>query len=55
MISISCGKCHAGTPETAGHCASPMTDANCLPCHMPKVPMNDELSFTDHWIRVRKD
>jgi hypothetical protein len=53
MISISCGKCHAGTAETARHCSSSMTDANCLPCHMPKVPMNEELSFTDHWIRVR--
>jgi hypothetical protein len=53
MISISCGKCHQGTAETAGHCTSPETAANCLPCHMPQVPMNEELSFTDHWIRVR--
>ncbi|OAI54627.1 hypothetical protein AYO47_09915, partial [Planctomyces sp. SCGC AG-212-M04] len=25
MISISCGKCHQGTPQTASHCTSPMT------------------------------
>jgi len=53
MVSISCGKCHQGTAATAGRCTSSMTDSNCLPCHMPKVPMNDDLSFTDHWIRVR--
>ncbi len=55
MVAVSCGKCHTGAETAAKHCTSSMTDANCLPCHMPKVPMNDELSFTDHWIRVFQD
>lgn len=54
MIAVSCEKCHTGASEAAAHCTSPMTDVDCLPCHMPKVSMNRELSFTDHWIRVRK-
>lgn len=49
-----CLKCHtAGNPE---HHACPVSPArDCLRCHMPKIPSVYEVSFTDHWIRVRDE
>ena len=38
--------------EYASRCAAGHVDG-CLQCHMPKVPLNRSVSFTDHWIRVR--
>ncbi len=51
MVSISCAVCHTGEHRTAARCTSKLANDNCLPCHMPKVAMNSELEFTDHWIR----
>ena len=49
-----CLSCHNSQPQGAHDCAvQPMT-SHCLPCHMPKVKTLDYLSFTDHWIRVRR-
>ncbi|MFG0296227.1 MAG: multiheme c-type cytochrome [Maioricimonas sp. JB045] len=50
---VSCHACHDGERDRARTCTSPRTAENCLECHMPKVPANDHLVFTDHWIRVR--
>jgi hypothetical protein len=49
-----CANCHDAAAGRARDCAvAPRTD-NCLPCHMPGVPANANLKFTDHWIRVRR-
>lgn len=48
-----CNSCHTGKEQAASHCPQAMSTENCLKCHMPKVPANDFLEFTDHWIRVR--
>ncbi len=52
-----CQQCHAeensgNVDEYASRCAAGHVDG-CLQCHMPKVPLNRSVSFTDHWIRVR--
>jgi hypothetical protein len=52
MVIVGCQNCHSGSTRGAVNCSASRTDSNCLPCHMPKVPLNSELSFTDHWIRV---
>ncbi|MFG0333871.1 MAG: multiheme c-type cytochrome [Maioricimonas sp. JB049] len=49
----ACHTCHDGAHHRASVCSSPRTEQNCLPCHMPKIPANEHLEFTDHWIRVR--
>ncbi|QDU40960.1 hypothetical protein Mal4_53230 [Maioricimonas rarisocia] len=49
----SCLQCHGAGHDNTSVCSSPRTEQNCLPCHMPKVPANEHLEFTDHWIRVR--
>ncbi|MDA1161697.1 MAG: multiheme c-type cytochrome [Planctomycetota bacterium] len=48
-----CNRCHAGSKQFAPDCSSSRTDRNCLPCHMPGVEIAPNLTFTDHWIRVR--
>jgi hypothetical protein len=50
-----CAKCHDGSRPEHVHCPTSQPADNCLDCHMPKVPSNPHLSFTDHWIRVRRD
>lgn len=52
-----CLQCHSeessrDVNEQASGCAAGHVDG-CLQCHMPKVPLNRSVSFTDHWIRVR--
>ncbi|MEZ5941540.1 MAG: multiheme c-type cytochrome [Planctomycetaceae bacterium] len=49
----ACIKCHDENHTDLVHCPQAGNEANCLPCHMPKVPQNSHLSFTDHWIRIR--
>jgi hypothetical protein len=49
-----CLKCHDAAHDRAADCSVATRQDNCLTCHMPKVPMNDNLSFTDHWIRVHQ-
>lgn len=49
-----CLECHGSGAHQASQCnAQPMT-SQCLDCHMPKLQIQDHLTFTDHWIRVRK-
>lgn len=48
-----CLNCHDSSDKRATDCKSATRDANCLTCHMPKLPANEHLSFTDHWIRIR--
>lgn len=48
-----CLECHDNTNERATDCTNAARDENCLTCHMPKVPANEYLDFTDHWIRIR--
>jgi hypothetical protein len=48
-----CVSCHDGQSPTHPPCPTQPPAANCLSCHMPKVPTSDHLRFTDHWIRIR--
>lgn len=51
-----CIQCHDPNHSETKHasvvtCGAGETD-RCLECHMPKVPHDFPVSFTDHWIRV---
>lgn len=56
-----CQACHA-PPATEAVASRPRLPEcpvdprgqRCLECHMPKTQLLDHLSFTDHWIRIRK-
>ena len=48
-----CLNCHDADQGRALDCSAATREENCLSCHMPKVPANDNLQFTDHWIRIR--
>lgn len=48
-----CRTCHDGASRMESMCPDMTSDSNCLPCHMPKIEIHTNLSFTDHWIRVR--
>jgi len=50
-----CLQCHNASAENSHICSVASSEDNCLPCHMPSVPSNDKLNFTDHWIRIRKE
>ena len=50
----TCLGCHTGAEHGVVACSSQPPESNCLVCHMPKVPANNQLTFTDHWIRVRR-
>lgn len=50
-----CLTCHDAGRERARDCSVAAREDNCLECHMPKVPMNEHLAFTDHWIRIRRE
>lgn len=48
----ACLKCHQ--PGQAGQSACPVSPkVDCVRCHMPAIPLFNEVAFTDHWIRVR--
>ncbi|MCA9066637.1 MAG: hypothetical protein KDA96_26400, partial [Planctomycetaceae bacterium] len=48
-----CLQCH--NPDNQRHttCQAGETE-NCLECHMPRVPIDAPVAFTDHWIRIRQ-
>ncbi|APZ94392.1 multiheme c-type cytochrome [Fuerstiella marisgermanici] len=48
-----CLDCHDGAHDRAANCPKAARTDNCLTCHMPSVPANKHLHFTDHWIRIR--
>ncbi|QDT31297.1 multiheme c-type cytochrome [Thalassoglobus polymorphus] len=50
-----CLDCHHSNNEAAHDCPRAARDSNCLKCHMPKVPANEHLEFTDHWIRIQEN
>jgi hypothetical protein len=49
----ACLRCHTGAERGNVACSSQPPQSDCIGCHMPKVPANNQLRFTDHWIRVR--
>jgi predicted CXXCH cytochrome family protein len=49
-----CLSCHDSSATNGQDCSKASRSDNCLSCHMPKVPAGPHLSFTDHWIRIRK-
>lgn len=49
-----CLTCHSDLKDHAPVCSKESMQSNCLPCHMPPVNVHDNLSFTDHWIRIRE-
>lgn len=50
-----CLKCHDATQDRAADCTVASRNTNCLNCHMPQIPENQHLQFTDHWIRIRSE
>ncbi len=50
-----CISCHDEAHEKAVDCTQATREENCLKCHMPQIPANENLKFTDHWIRVRNE
>lgn len=54
FYSDRCRTCHDGASQKESTCPEMTRDSNCLPCHMPKVEIHPNLSFTDHWIRIRE-
>lgn len=46
-----CLNCHDTARHRARDCPVSARDTNCLTCHMPPVPANRHMQFTDHWIR----
>ena len=48
-----CLDCHDAAHNRAPDCSAANREDNCLSCHMPQLPANAHLKFTDHWIRVR--
>ncbi len=48
-----CLSCHR--PDSETHVACPVEpETGCIECHMPAIELNQELTFHDHWIRVRE-
>jgi hypothetical protein len=54
VTSKVCQRCHTSPESVTAGCQSQHPDSNCITCHMPKVAVNGQLSFTDHWIRVHQ-
>lgn len=50
-----CAACHDDGHPGLRNCSIEPQGTRCLECHMPAVQVLDHLSFTDHWIRIRKD
>ena len=49
----NCLNCHGESADQT-HCpVSPVDD--CIRCHMPAIKILREISFHDHWIRIRSD
>ena len=42
-----CMSCHANPPHQV-----PITSRSCISCHMPRVAISANLTFTNHWIGV---
>jgi len=49
-----CLNCHRDLKGHAPVCSQEAMDSQCLKCHMPAVNVHENLSFTDHWIRIRE-
>ncbi|WP_339734349.1 multiheme c-type cytochrome [uncultured Gimesia sp.] len=49
-----CLNCHSDLKDHAPVCSKESMQSQCLQCHMPPVEVHDNLSFTDHWIRIRE-
>jgi hypothetical protein len=49
-----CLQCHGPEKHQVSECTSAVTSSECLKCHMPTVNVTDNLTLTDHWIRIRK-
>jgi len=49
-----CLNCHSDLKGHAPVCSKESMESQCLQCHMPPVEVHDNLSFTDHWIRIRE-
>jgi len=49
-----CLNCHNASLHRAAECPVASRNDDCLSCHMPPVAMNENMKFTDHWIRVRQ-
>lgn len=49
-----CLNCHSDEKGHASVCSKESMQSQCLKCHMPPVNVHDNLSFTDHWIRIRE-
>lgn len=49
-----CLNCHSDLKGHAPVCSKESMKSQCLQCHMPPVNVHDNLSFTDHWIRIRE-
>ncbi|MCH9655119.1 MAG: hypothetical protein K0U89_14770 [Planctomycetes bacterium] len=49
-----CLNCHSNLQGHAAVCSKESMQSQCLKCHMPPVNVHDNLSFTDHWIRIRE-
>jgi len=49
-----CLNCHSNLKGHASVCSQESMQSDCLKCHMPPVNVHDNLSFTDHWIRIRE-
>lgn len=49
-----CLNCHSQLEGHAPVCSKESMKSQCLKCHMPAVNVHDNLSFTDHWIRIRE-
>lgn len=47
----ACLTCHSGTAPAPPDCSTASRETNCAECHMRRIPVNDQLGFTDHWIR----
>jgi hypothetical protein len=50
----ACMRCHTGSANESVVCSLRPAAPDCINCHMPKIKVNKHISFTDHWIRVRK-
>lgn len=48
-----CIQCHDPAQPSQHPCADGQIDG-CVGCHLPKVQVDSPLSFSDHWIRVRR-
>ena len=48
-----CLECHQSEQPELAVCDKMPNDSDCVSCHMPRLPFQEGLEFTDHWIRIR--